>query len=166
VSETGARNAPGVPAADRGRRRPEARMPVDFSMPILVVDDEPMMVDVIMAVAARAGFEDVEPVSTVRDALVRLQQKRFGLVISDFELGVGTGLDLLTLVRESDGLGHLRFMMISAHKRPDYIAAAGRGGVDYFLCKPFSPKTLQDKIEQICATPVHRERAAWRSSQA
>jgi two-component system chemotaxis response regulator CheY len=135
-------------------------MSVVYDMPVLVVDDVPAMQEIIGAVARRAGFSDIENVASGGAALERLRKKKFGLVISDVEMDEMSGLDLLEHVRADDRMKQTRFIMISAHRRSEFVKEAVERGVDCFMVKPFSPRQLQNKIEWVCAqrarSPGHR----------
>jgi two-component system chemotaxis response regulator CheY len=120
-------------------------------MPILVVDDTPAMAEIITAVAKRAGFENVDQVGSGGEAKHSLESGSYGLVISDLEMEDVGGLELLKWVRAREEMRHVRFIMITAHKRHDYVYAASNGGADCFIVKPFSPLKLKERIRAVCA---------------
>jgi CheY-like chemotaxis protein len=59
-------------------------MAFDLSMPILVVDDYSTMIRIIRNLLKQIGFENVDDASDGSAALAKLQGKRYGLVISDW----------------------------------------------------------------------------------
>jgi two-component system, chemotaxis family, chemotaxis protein CheY len=67
----------------------------DLSMPILVVDDYCTMVRIIRNLLKQLGFENVDEASDGSAALAKMQGKRYGLVISDWNMEPMTGYDLL-----------------------------------------------------------------------
>jgi two-component system, chemotaxis family, chemotaxis protein CheY len=58
-------------------------MAFDLSMPILVVDDYSTMVRIIRNLRKQLGFENVDEANDGSTALAKMQNKRYGLVISD-----------------------------------------------------------------------------------
>jgi two-component system chemotaxis response regulator CheY len=124
---------------------------VDRSMAILVVEDTPIMADLVASVAKRVGFTDVDQVPSAKAALARLQSKPYGLVISDFEMDEMNGVELLRELRQRDGFKELPFIMITAHRTARHILAARRAGASSILIKPFTTKKLKEKILEIYA---------------
>ena len=76
-------------------------MAFDLSMPILVVDDYSTMIRIIRNLLKQLGFENVDEASDGSAALAKMQTKRYGLVISDWNMEPMTGYDLLKVVRAS-----------------------------------------------------------------
>jgi two-component system chemotaxis response regulator CheY len=120
-------------------------------MPVLVVEDVPLMGEVVASVAKRAGFAEVDNVPGGRAALERLLERTYGLVISDFDMDDMNGVELLQEMRRHERLKSLPFIMITAHRQSQHILAARRAGANSILIKPFSPGHLKEKIELICS---------------
>ena len=78
-------------------------MAFDLSMPILVVDDYSTMIRIIRNLLKQLGFENVDEASDGSAALAKMQSKRYGLVISDWNMEPMTGYDLLKEVRAEPG---------------------------------------------------------------
>ena len=79
-------------------------MAFDLSMPILVVDDYATMIRIIRNLLKQIGFENVDDASDGSAALAKMQGKKYGLVISDWNMEPMTGYDLLKEVRASPEL--------------------------------------------------------------
>lgn len=58
-------------------------MPDTDQLPILVVDDVPLIVDVVRGVLSQLGLRNVDAAGGGGEALLRLRERRYGLVISD-----------------------------------------------------------------------------------
>ena len=80
-------------------------MSVDLSMPILVVDDYKTMIRIIRNLLKQLGFNEVDDAADGTEALGKLREKRYGLVISDWNMEPMTGYELLKEVRADDKLG-------------------------------------------------------------
>ena len=79
-------------------------MALDPSMPVLVVDDYSTMVRIIRNLLRQLGFADVDDASDGIAALAKMHAKRYGLVISDWNMEPMTGFDLLRQVRADPDL--------------------------------------------------------------
>ena len=124
-------------------------MAVDHSMPVLVVDDYSTMVRIIRNLLKQLGFVEIDDASDGSAALVKMRQRQYGLVISDWNMEPMTGYDLLQQVRADEALAHTPFIMITAESKTENIIAAKRAGVSNYIVKPFNAQTLKDKIDAV-----------------
>ena len=124
-------------------------MALDPSMPVLVVDDYSTMVRIIRNLLRQLGFEDVDDASDGSVALDKMRAKRYGLVISDWNMEPMTGFDLLRQVRADPELGDTPFIMVTAESKTENVVAARKAGVNNYIVKPFNAQTLQSKIEAV-----------------
>jgi two-component system chemotaxis response regulator CheY len=124
-------------------------MSVDLSMPVLVVDDYNTMIRIIRNLLKQIGFQDIDDASDGSAALVRMREKKYGLVISDWNMEPMTGYDLLKEVRADHGLSKTPFIMVTAESKTENVIAAKKAGVNNYIVKPFNAQTLQSKIEAV-----------------
>jgi two-component system, chemotaxis family, chemotaxis protein CheY len=124
-------------------------MALDLSMPVLVVDDYSTMVRIIRNLLAQLGFGDVDDAKDGASALEKMRIKRYGLVISDWNMEPMTGYDLLKEVRADPGLGAVPFIMVTAESKTENVIAAKKAGVNTYIVKPFNAQTLKSKIESV-----------------
>ena len=124
-------------------------MSVDLSMPVLVVDDYNTMVRIIRNLLKQLGFENVDDAGNGKAALEKLRQRKYGLVISDWNMEPMTGYDLLKEMRADPDLGRTPFIMVTAESKTDNVIAAKKAGVSNYIVKPFNAQTLQSKIESV-----------------
>ena len=124
-------------------------MAFDLSMPILVVDDYSTMIRIIRNLLKQLGFENVDEASDGSAALAKLQTKRYGLVISDWNMEPMTGYDLLREVRADPNLATTPFIMITAESKTENVIAAKKAGVSNYIVKPFNAATLKTKMEAV-----------------
>lgn len=125
-------------------------MAIDTSIPVLVVDDYQTMVRIIRNLLTQIGFEDVDDASDGTSALERLRRRRYGLIISDWNMQPMSGYELLRRVRAEPDMRALPFIMVTAESKTDNVIAAKRAGVSNYIVKPFNAQTLKSKIEAIC----------------
>jgi two-component system chemotaxis response regulator CheY len=124
-------------------------MSLDPAMPVLVVDDHVTMVRIIRNLLKQIGFADVDDANDGGTALAKMRQKRYGLVISDWNMEPMTGYDLLRQVRADPELGSTPFIMVTAESKTENVIAARRAGVNNYIVKPFNAQTLKTKIESV-----------------
>lgn len=130
-------------------RGTERFMAVDLSMPVLVVDDYKTMVRIIRNLLKQIGFEDVDEASDGVEALSKLKERQYGLVISDWNMEPMTGYELLKQVRDDSNLSALPFIMVTAEAKSENVIAAKKAGVNNYIVKPFNAQTLKSKIETV-----------------
>ncbi|MEE9140829.1 MAG: response regulator [Alphaproteobacteria bacterium] len=124
-------------------------MAVDKKMKILVVDDYKTMLRIIRNLLKQLGFNNVEEATDGSEALQKMRNTDFGLVISDWNMEPMTGLQLLREVRSDIKLKGTPFIMITAESKTDNVVAAKEAGVNNYIVKPFNAATLKDKLEGV-----------------
>jgi two-component system chemotaxis response regulator CheY len=124
-------------------------MALDPSMPVLVVDDHSTMIRIIRNLLRQLGFADVDDANDGGAALSKMKGKRYGLVISDWNMEPMTGYDLLQQVRSDPALGEVPFIMVTAESKTENVIAAKKAGVNNYIVKPFNAQTLKSKIEAV-----------------
>jgi two-component system, chemotaxis family, chemotaxis protein CheY len=124
-------------------------MSVDHTMPILVVDDYKTMIRIIRNLLKQIGFDDVDEATDGSEALGKMREKRYGLVISDWNMEPMTGYELLKEVRADEKLARTPFIMVTAESKTENVIAAKKAGVNNYIVKPFNAQTLKSKIDAV-----------------
>ena len=124
-------------------------MAVDLSMPVLIVDDYNTMVRIIRNLLKQLGFEHIDDASDGSQALAKMRERQYGLVISDWNMEPMTGYDLLKQVRSDPGLSTTPFIMVTAESKTENVIAAKKAGVSNYIVKPFNAQTLKSKIDSV-----------------
>ena len=109
---------------------------------ILVVDDEPKIVQLVRDYLERAGFA----VSTARDgdeALMRAHQERPDLIVLDLGLPGFDGLEVTRRLRRESGVPII--MLTARDDETDKVVGLELGADDY-VTKPFSPRELTARV--------------------
>jgi two-component system, chemotaxis family, chemotaxis protein CheY len=127
-------------------------MAVDTSMPILVVDDYNTMIRIIRNLLRQLGFQDIDDAPDGSVALSKMHSKRYGLVISDWNMEPMTGYQLLKTVRSTPDFSTTPFIMVTAESKTENVIAAKQAGVNNYIVKPFNADTLKNKIEAVFAS--------------
>jgi CheY-like chemotaxis protein len=89
-------------------------MALDPFMPVLVVDDHGATIQIIRALLRQVGFVDIDDAESGAEALTKMCLKRYELVISEWQLKLMTGNDLLREGRCDQGLRRIPFIVIGA----------------------------------------------------
>ena len=112
---------------------------------ILVVDDEPKIVQLVRDYLERAGFA----VSTARDgteALMRAHSERPDLIVLDLGLPGLDGLEVTRRLRRDSGVPII--MLTARHEETDKVVGLELGADDY-VTKPFSPRELEARVRAV-----------------
>jgi two-component system, cell cycle sensor histidine kinase and response regulator CckA len=127
---------PYVLPTDRPRRRT-----------ILLVEDEPFVREATRSILASAGF-DVLPTEGAQEAIKVYEECNGGidLVMTDMVLSGRSGQQLGQDLRERSP--ELVVLVTSGYSNPEYETEAPESRT-YFLAKPYSRRTLVDKIEKL-----------------
>ncbi len=124
---------------------------IDTSLKVLVVDDMSTMRRIIKNVLKQIGFSDMVEAENGQDALNKLKAGDIGFIVSDWNMPVMQGIDLLRAVRADAELKHLPFLMVTAEAQKENIIEAVQAGVSNYVVKPFTAEALQEKLEKIFA---------------
>jgi two-component system, chemotaxis family, chemotaxis protein CheY len=95
-------------------------MSVDSLMPVLVVDDSSLITSILRNLLRQLGLEDVDSARDGSAALAKMRKKRYGLVISDWNMEPVTGYDFLLEIRNDSALKR------TPSKRPSHCPRLAR----------------------------------------
>jgi two-component system, chemotaxis family, chemotaxis protein CheY len=124
-------------------------MAVDMNAPVLVVDDYQTMIRIIRNLLKQLGFDNVDEAADGAEALGKMRTKKYGLVISDWNMEPMTGYELLREVRADELLKPTPFIMVTAESKTENVIAAKRAGVNNYIVKPFNAQTLKSKMVSV-----------------
>jgi two-component system chemotaxis response regulator CheY len=124
-------------------------MPLDTNMRVLVVDDYKTMQRIISNLLKQLNLHNIDDASDGSEALAKMHQNNYGLVISDWNMEPMTGLDLLKAVRADGKLKDTPFIMITAESKTENVVAAKAAGVSNYIVKPFNAETLKSKLSSV-----------------
>jgi len=131
--------------------------------PILVVDDDKAMLTALYEALTRSGYDVVQASSGV-EALNKLEDDAFGLVVTDVKMPRMSGLELLREIhsRERD----LPVVMITAYGTvEDAVRAMKEGAFDYIV-KPFSTDDLEAVVSKVSKTSTRCRQSGEQEERA
>ena len=126
---------------------------IDTSITVLVVDDMSTMRRILKNVLKQIGFSNLVEAENGQDALNKLKVGDIGLIVSDWNMPVMQGIELLRTVRADAELKNLPFLMVTAEGQKENIIEAVQAGVSNYVVKPFTAEALQGKLEKIFDQP-------------
>ncbi|MDF0675088.1 MAG: chemotaxis response regulator CheY [Nitrospira sp.] len=124
-------------------------MLADPNMKILVVDDMVTMRRIVKNILKQLGFANIDEAENGQEALQKLRADTFGFVVSDWNMPVMTGIDMLRAIRADEKLKTTPVLMVTAEAQQSNLVEAVQAGVNNYIVKPFTAETLQEKIAKI-----------------
>jgi DNA-binding NtrC family response regulator len=121
---------------------------------LLLVEDDPALQFTILTALEEKGYA-VDAVSTTGEAMERLSDNAYPIVISDIYIDEGTGLDVLNAAKRKDPLCSV--ILMTGRGTMETVRAANRGGVFDYIAKPFDLDVMLDAIERAEASRIETE---------
>jgi two-component system chemotaxis response regulator CheY len=118
-------------------------------MDVLVVDDAATMRRIVKGLLRELGIKNIREAENGSTALDELRKKKADLVVSDWNMPIMNGLDLLRAIRQDNDLKSTPVLMVTAEAKKENIVEALQAGVSNYIVKPFNAKTLEEKLSKI-----------------
>ena len=122
---------------------------------ILVVDDNPDIVDYVCVLLEDHGYETRQASSSAA-ALKELERSHIDLAIVDVLMPGRSGLDLLRSIRSSEAWSELPVVMLTGNDQVVQAGASsylghlsGLRAADVILGKPLKPAELMETLEKL-----------------
>jgi DNA-binding NtrC family response regulator len=123
-------------------------------MRLLVVEDDPAVRTTIVTFLELEGYA-VDAVSSTGEALERLTENTYPIVISDIYIDDRTGIDVLNAARAKDP--DCSVILMTARGTMETVMAATRGGAFDYVAKPFEIDRMLETIKRAEAARLDRE---------
>ena len=115
----------------------------------LIVDDFSTMRRIVRGLLKEMGCLHTAEAEDGSVALSMLRANRFDFVVSDINMPVMNGFELLKAIKADEALRHLPVLMVTAEARKEDIVLAAQSGAAGYIVKPFSKAILEDKVQRI-----------------
>src|SRR5690349_3069918 len=112
---------------------------------LLLVEDDPALQFTVQTALEAKGHE-VDAVSTTGEALERLHDNSYPIVISDIYIDERTGLDVLDAARRKDP--RCSVILMTGRGSMETVMAANRGGMFEYIAKPFELDVMLEAVER------------------
>lgn len=122
---------------------------LDQNMKILVVDDFSTMRRIIRNLLKELGYTNVEEADDGSTAFEKLKGGNFDFVITDWNMPIMPGIELLKKIRADEELKHILVLMVTAETAKEKVVAAVQAGVNNYIVKPFTSASLKERIDLI-----------------
>ena len=116
---------------------------------ILVVDDDEILNDLFCAFLGSRGFETIAATSVKQTKNILLQDDNIDLMLLDYQLGDGVGLDLLDRESVAEYPSLPPVIMISANEDPEFLEMCFVNGVADYIIKPVNLSLLALKVKAL-----------------
>jgi two-component system chemotaxis response regulator CheY len=118
-------------------------------MKFLIVDDFSTMRRIVRGLLKEIGYNNADEAEDGSVALNMLKNAKYDFVVSDINMPVMNGFELLSAVKADDSLKHLPVLMVTAEARKEDIVRAAKDGAAGYIVKPFTKATLEEKVQKI-----------------
>lgn len=115
---------------------------------VLIVEDEAAIRDMIAVALDAAGFSILTAENT-HDALIRVVDERPDLILLDWMLPGGSGIELARRLKRDESTAEIPIIMLTARTSEDNKVQGLDIGVDDYVTKPFSPRELVARIKAV-----------------
>jgi len=113
----------------------------------LVVDDSSVVRHLISKyIRAAFGFDSIHTAKNGKEAFDIFQDNDIDIIISDWDMPVLSGEELLFNIRNNSKNKNVPFIMVTSHAEKDFIVTAIQNGVSYYVVKPFTSQDIERKI--------------------
>lgn len=116
----------------------------------LIADVNSPMRRTIRSMLLECGFSEIHEVDNGAAALQKLKAGNFDFFITDTQLPVLDGFQLLTAIRSDPQLQHLPVLLVTSDANVESVVHAAQQGASGYVVKPFTRATLEEKIAVIC----------------
>lgn len=116
------------------------------NLKILIVDDCQSMRSTVRAILKDIGYQYISESADGVQALAKLKQEKFDLLITDWNMPNLDGLSLIRLIKSDEALKDVMILMVTTESEEDHVVDAVKVGVSDYILKPFTTDLLQKKI--------------------
>ena len=118
-------------------------------MQFLIVDDFSTMRRIVRGLLKEIGCVNADEAEDGAVALNMLRNGKYDFIVSDINMPVMNGFELLIAIKADDNLKHLPVLMVTAEARKEDIVRAAKEGAAGYIVKPFTKATLEEKVQKI-----------------
>lgn len=121
-------------------------------MRILLVDDSKTILHAVSKMLTELGYTDIHTSENPQDAEERIKIIPPDLIISDWNMPKGSGLDLLKFVRTNNETSKIPFILLTSDHDKSKIIQAKAYSPQAYILKPMTKKQIADRLAIISRT--------------
>ncbi len=131
---------------------------------IMMVDDEPIMMELVQAFLEEEGYSRFSLQSDSRKALDQINEQRPDVVLLDLNMPEVNGFDILKAMGETQALRYIPVVVLTSSNEPaDKLTALELGATD-FLAKPVDPSELVLRLRNTLTSKAYQDQLAYYDS--
>jgi two-component system chemotaxis response regulator CheY len=116
---------------------------------IITVDDSSTMRRIIKNTLTKLGFTNVLEAANGVEGLDVLAKNEVDMIITDWNMPEMDGLTFVKTLRSKEEYKDTPILMVTTEAAKEDILTALRSGVNNYVVKPFTPDTLQEKVNKL-----------------
>ncbi len=128
---------------------------------VMIVDDEPIMMDVVQAFLEDAGYSNFLTTDDSNSALEMMLKERPDVLLLDLIMPGKSGFELLAEIRSEPTLRYMPVIVLTAASDSDTKLQALELGATDFLAKPVDPSELNLRIRNALAFKAYQDQLAY-----
>jgi len=123
---------------------------------VLMVDDDSSVLEVAKIFLERSKDIRVDTVKSAKEAMERLNEDRYDVIVSDYVMPRIDGISFLKWVRVQDS--DIPFILFTGKGREEVVIEAINNGADYYLQKDTNPKVLYTELTHQIRQAAERQK--------
>jgi len=116
---------------------------------IITVDDSSTMRRIIKNTLTKLGFSNILEAANGVEGLDVLAKNTVDMIITDWNMPEMDGLTFVKTLRSKEEYKDTPILMVTTEAAKEDILTALRSGVNNYVVKPFTPDTLQEKVNKL-----------------
>jgi diguanylate cyclase (GGDEF)-like protein len=155
LAENASRRPAGMPALNPDADAEQADSPV-----VMMVDDEPLNIEVLQTFLEEAGYQEVISVTEPEKALGLLAERHPDVLLLDLVMPGMSGFEILERMRADETLRHVPVIVLTSSTDAETKLKALELGATDFLGKPTDPSELALRLRNTLSAKAYRDRLA------
>jgi diguanylate cyclase (GGDEF)-like protein len=131
------------------------------SSTIMLVDDEPMMLEIVQALLEEEGYRHFVSIDDSTQAVDRLVDTDPDILLLDLDMPGADGFEVLRTVRKLEGYQHLPVIILTASEDPGSKLKALELGATDFLSKPVDASELALRVRNTLSAKAYQDHLAY-----
>lgn len=128
--------------------------PADAVPTVLLVDDEPVIRELVRSVLSRDGRFALISANDGAEAVELANERRPRLILLDVRMPYMNGIEACRAIREDLSSADTKIVMLSAMGQDDDIERGYQAGADDYFLKPFKPSELLERVQDALGLPA------------
>ncbi|MFO1147647.1 MAG: response regulator [Alsobacter sp.] len=123
-------------------------MPFDRTKPVLVIDDNFAIIRIVKALLGAQGINDVEGAGSGPEAIRKLSQRPYGIIICDYFMMPMNGIDLKRVLERRPDTATIPFLLMTTKEETFDRSKFQRANVHHIILKPFTADSLIEQMDR------------------